>query len=173
MLRLADEGQVVALEGDVEGALCCLIGRLLGAGVGYLSDWLEHDERTITLWHPGHAPRSMCQPETLAVGRHFNTNQPVVVNATLLDEQPVTLFRLWCCDGTYQMTACNARTIAPRRKLLGAHGLVAIENGDVPRWFDTLCHAGMPHHVVLLRGHHSDPLRRLARQLRTTWVPPA
>jgi hypothetical protein len=34
----------------------CLIGKLTGCGVVYLSDWLEHDQATLTLWHGGMAP---------------------------------------------------------------------------------------------------------------------
>jgi len=34
----------------------CLIGKLTGCGVVYLSDWLEHDQSTLTLWHGGMAP---------------------------------------------------------------------------------------------------------------------
>ncbi len=170
MTRLADEGQVVALEGDVDGAVSCLIGRLLGAGVGSISDWLEHDEHTITLWHPGHAPRAMCEPGTLRLGRHFNDDKPMVVNGTLKINQPVTLFRLWPCNGMYRMTAWNGRTIAPQRNLLGTHGLVAVEDRNVHQCFDTLCHAGMPHHVTLMLGHHTDTLKRLARHLGLAWI---
>ena len=83
MARLATEGLVVALEGDVDGAVCGLIGRLLGAGVSYLSDWLEHDEGGITFWHPGHAPLDICEPGTARLGRHFNNRLPLVVNALL------------------------------------------------------------------------------------------
>ena len=49
-------GFPIACEGDVDGAFGCLIGKLLGFGVVYLSDWLEHDETTLTLWHGGMAP---------------------------------------------------------------------------------------------------------------------
>ena len=135
-----------------------------------ISDWLEHDEHTITLWHPGHAPRDMCEPGTLQLGRHFNNDKPLVVNAALKVGQPITLFRLWPCDGMYYMTACNARTIALKHKRLGTNGLVAIEDRDVRVWFDDLCHAGMPHHVALLSGHHRDTLQLLARHLQLTWL---
>jgi len=164
MARLADEGEVVALEGDVDGAILCLMGRLLGIGVGYVSDWLEHDEHTITLWHPGHAPRAMCTPGTARLGRHFNNDLPLVVNATLAPDQRITLSRLWRCDDTYHMAACNARTEPPRRELLGAHGLAVVDDRNVPDWFDALCHAGMPHHLIVFAGHQSDLLERFARQ---------
>jgi L-fucose isomerase-like protein len=170
MARLAGENKVVALEGDADGAISCLIGRLLGLGVGYLSDWLEHDERSITLWHPGHAPLEMCAPGTARLGRHFNNRLPLVVNATLRVGEPITLFRLWRCDGAYQMTACGARTEPPRRELLGAHGLAVFDDRHVPSWFEALCHAGMPHHLAVFAGHHVEILKRFARQTRLRWV---
>jgi len=169
MARLAGEQEVVVLEGDVDGAISCLIGKLLGLGVGYVSDWLEHDDHAITLWHPGHAPLAMCTPGTARLGRHFNNDLPLVVNATLAADRPITLFRLWRCDGAYQMTACNARTEPPRRELLGAHGLAVIDDRNVPDWFESLCHAGMPHHVIVFSGHHADVLKRFTRQTRLRW----
>ncbi|MHC4405021.1 MAG: L-fucose/L-arabinose isomerase family protein [Planctomycetota bacterium] len=170
MARLAGEGRVVALEGDTDGAVSCLIGRLLGIGAGYVSDWLEHDEHAITLWHPGHAPLAMCEPGTVRLGRHFNNKMPTVVNASLAADRPITLFRLWRCDGVYRMTACHARTAPPRRELLGTHGLAVIDDRPVPEWFESLCHAGMPHHVIVFGGHHVDLLRRFARQSRIGWI---
>ncbi len=170
MARLATEGRVVALEGDADGAVSCLIGRLLGIGVGYISDWLEHDEHTITLWHPGHAPLGMCRPGSIRLGRHFNNNLPLVVNATLAADEPITLFRLWRCDAVYRMTALNARTAEPRRELLGAHGLAVVDDRSVPEWFDALCHEGMPHHVTVFAGHRCRILRRFARLLRVRWI---
>jgi L-fucose isomerase-like protein len=170
MARLAEEGHVVALEGDVDGALGGLIGQRLGFGTGYLSDWLEHSEQTITLWHPGHAAPGMCQPGTLRLARHFNNRLPLVIDAQLLVDRPITLFRLWHCDGKTRLMACNARTVAPRRALLGAHGLAVVEDRDVPEWFDHLCHEGMPHHVNLVLGHHARLLERAARHLGIRWV---
>jgi len=170
MARLAEEGCVVALEGDVDGALSCLMSDYLGLGMGYISDWLEHDHETITLWHPGNAVRSFCEPESPRLGRHFNDDKPLVVNASLKPDMPITLMRLWRCEGCYRMTAHQATTVAVRRELLGAHGVAALEDRDPMEWFDTLCHEGMPHHVILLHGHHAALLRRLARQLRLPFV---
>jgi L-fucose isomerase-like protein len=170
MMRLTEEGCPVALEGDVDGAILGMLGKLLGICVGYISDWLEHDDRSITLWHPGHAPRDVCVPQTLRLGRHFNNDKPLVVNAQLSTDQPITLARLWRCDGRYQMTAFNARTAAPRRPLLGAHGLAVVDGRSVPERFDQLCHAGMPHHVTVFSGSHVDLLRRLARLMGVEWL---
>jgi L-fucose isomerase-like protein len=169
MARLAEEGRVVALEGDVDGALSCLVGQQLGLGPGYISDWLAHDDHTLTLWHPGHAALGMCQPGSPRLGRHFNNELPLVIDAELAADQPVTLFRLWHCDGTAHLMAQHARTAVPRRKLKGAHGLLVIDDRYVPDWFDQLCHAGMPHHVSLVPGHHAHLLWRAARQLGIAW----
>jgi len=171
MMRLAEDGRVVALEGDVDGALTGLIGKWLGLGAGYISDWLEHDSETITLWHPGTAVRRVCQPGSLRLGRHFNDDKPLVVNAVLKADLPITLCRVWRCDGRYRMTACHARTVPVRRELLGAHGVAALEDRNPAEWFDTLCHEGMPHHVIVFEGRHAEVLKRFARQLRLPLIP--
>jgi L-fucose isomerase-like protein len=171
MMRLAEEGRSVALEGDVDGALTCLLAKYAGLGIGYISDWLEHDEETITLWHPGHAVHGFCEPHTMRLGRHFNNDKPLVVNAVLKSGMPITLTRLWRCDGRYRLMAHQARTIDVRRELLGAHGVAVLEDWSPGKWLDILCHEGTPHHVILVQGHHAEFLRRLARQLRLPFVP--
>lgn len=167
--RLADQRQIVALEGDVDGAISCLIARMLGAWPAYISDWLEHDSRSILLWHPGQAPRAICQPGSLRLGRHFSSGHPVVVNAALTVDQPITLLRLWQCDGSYRLAAWEGRTVTPRRELWGVYGEVEVSDRDVREWFDQLCHAGMPHHVTVALGHHAKTLRRAARLLGLNW----
>jgi len=172
--RLVDEGESIALEGDVEGAVSSLIGRLLGCGPAFLSDWLEHDSQTVTLWHIGAAPPSLCEPVGHEggprIGRHFNDGNPAVLDASLAAGRPVTLLRLWRCDGAYHMTAADAQTIAPQRRLLGTIGRVRLDDRDVREWFEDLCHAGMPHHVVVLNGHHAGALRRFARLTNVRWM---
>lgn len=170
MARLADEGSTVALEGDVDGAVTCLVGQWLGFGPGYVSDWLEHDAHSITLWHPGHAPAALCEPGSRRLGRHFNNRLPLVIDAALAVDRPITLCRLWSCDGRYRLTACDARTAPPRRELAGASGLAVIDDRDVRCWFDELCHEGMPHHAIVLPGHAAAMLKRLARLVGVAWV---
>jgi L-fucose isomerase-like protein len=172
MSRLTDDQHVVALEGDADGALLGLLAKFLGLGPGYLTDWLEHTDHTITLWHPGHAPRSLCDPDSLRLSRHFNDAKPLVLDADLLPDSPITLARLWRCDNRCWLTAFDARTINPadRRHWHGCTGLACLDQ-SVPDLFDRLIHVGMPHHLTLLPGHHTDTLRRLARLLRIDWLP--
>jgi L-fucose isomerase-like protein len=166
--RLAADGVPVGVEGDVDGALTCLIGQLLGAGSGFVTDWLEHDEKTIAFWHPGTAPLDLLERPSLS--KHFNIANPTVVNGHLRVGKPVTIARLWRRDGRYVMTAFEGRTIEPRRSLTGNTAWVEVVGGDVPRWFDELCHAGMPHHPVVFEGGHVEALRRLARMMRLEWL---
>lgn len=172
--RLTDEGRIVALEGDVDGALTCLLAKWLGIGVGFITDWLEHDAHTITFWHPGNAPLQVCNaigsPDGPSLGRHFNITKPLVVDAALRSDLAVTIARLWRCDDRYHLTACEGRTIPARRKLTGNHALVEVHDRNVRDWFDTLCHAGVPHHVILFTGHHRDTFRRLSRMIGTEWL---
>lgn len=172
--RLTEEARAVACEGDADGALTAWIGESLGLGRCYLSDWLEHDQETITTWHIGAAPMSFSpppgEPGGPRVARHFNIRKPAVLEATLREDLPVTVVRLWRCDGGYLLTAREGRTIRPRRHLMATNGLVALDRADPSAWFEELCHEGMPHHVAIFRGHHEALLRRFARAKRIRFV---
>jgi len=174
MARLSTEGFALSCEGDLDGAISCLIGNALGLGTGYLSDWLEHDHNTITLWHTGSAPLQLLDPPGSAygprIGRHFNNQKPAVINANLRVGIPITVFRIWCCDNAYRMMAFEAETITPRRELKGTNGLARVTDRNVYEWFNDLCQAGMPHHVVVVCGHHSKTLHRLSKHMKMDWI---
>ncbi len=166
--RLADEGRAIGIEGDADGALGAWLVESLGLGRCYLSDWLEHDDKTITLWHGGAAPMSLCEPVGKPGGpqiaKHFNIKKPAVMEATLRAGMPVTIYRFWRCDGKYFLTAREGETLKPKRHLMATNGLAKM-NCDPREWFEELCHAGMPHHVAVIGGHHANLLKRLARAL--------
>jgi L-fucose isomerase-like protein len=93
------EGKCVSIEGDVDGAIQSLVGSYLGIGPGFLTDWLEHDRSSISLWHPGmaslgHLPRHW-QRTWIYLGRYFSGAKPFVVEGQLKSDQPVTITRLW------------------------------------------------------------------------------
>jgi L-fucose isomerase-like protein len=164
--RLVEEGQAVGIEGDVDGSLSAWIAESLGLGRCYLSDWLEHDGESITLWHGGAAPMSLCEPVGSPGGpriaRHFNITKPAVIEATLRTGMPVTVFRFWRLDGRYLLSAREGESIKPGRHLMAtnARARMSVDPGE---WFEELCHAGMPHHVVVVQGHHAALFKRLAR----------
>ena len=172
--RLADEGRAVACEGDADGALSAWIGESLGQGRAYLTDWLEHDSKAITVWHGGAAPMGLCppvgEPGGPQIARHFNIKKPAVVEATLRENVPVTIMRLWRCDGRYYLTAREGKTIKPKRHLMGTNGLAQLDKQDPREWFEELCHQGMPHHVVVFEGHSADLLKRFARALNIQFI---
>ena len=168
MSRLVDEGHAVSMEGDADAAVAMLAGRHLGAGHAFVADWLEHDEETIHFWHPGTAPVGMLESPSL--GKHFNIERPMVVDGPLRADQPVTIMRIWRRDDRYVATAFEGKSIPLRRKLTGNQCLVRVDGGGVERWFDTLCHEGMPHHPILFYGHYRETFRRFARLLKIEWI---
>jgi L-fucose isomerase-like protein len=172
--RLANEGHAVVCEGDVDGAISAWIGEQLGMGRCYLSDWLEHDAETITLWHIGAAPMSLSpppgEPGGPRIARHFNIKKPAVVEATIRENMPVTILRFWRCDGNYLLTAREGVTICPRRHLMGTNALARLDGQNPEDWFEELCHRGMPHHVAAFEGHHTSLLRRFARSMHIQFV---
>ncbi len=172
--RLSHDGVPMAMEGDVDGALLCLLAKHLGLGEGFITDWLEHDPRSITFWHAGIAPLSLCNPIGSPNGphlaKHFNIEKPLVVDGALRVNEPVTIARLWRCDGTYRMTAFEGKTVEEHRPLTGNTARVECPGRDVGKIFDDLLHEGMPHHPVIFFGRHTQTLRRLARMMDSGWV---
>lgn len=172
--RLTAQGQAVAMEGDVDGAIAELMGNSLGLGNAFLTDWLEHDDKTVFLWHPGMAPLDMCYAAGEANGpclaKHFNIVKPLVVDGALQTGKPVTITRLWRCDNEYRMAAFEGKSIPSRRNLTGNTVLVEADGGGLMRRFDNLVHEGMPHHVLLYNNPCAETLRRLARILGIRWV---
>src|SRR6202012_611570 len=116
-------GYAVAMEGDVDGAIAEVIGTSLGLGNAFLTDWLEHDDKTVFLWHPGMAPLDMCyaagETNGPCLAKHFNITKPLVVDGALRAGQSVTITRLWRCDGEYRMTAFEGKSIPSTRNLTG------------------------------------------------------
>jgi len=166
MARMASEGYAIACEGDTDGALTCLMTYSAGCGVPYISDWLEHDEHHITLWHTGAAPLPMCQDfdsdHPPSIGRHFNNKKPAVINASIKVGMPITLCRLWHLEGRYLFTAIEGETIEPKRHLDGTNALGHFPNVDINRYFVRMIRAGLPHHPVIVEGHVEEHLSLLA-----------
>ncbi len=175
LARLTSAHVAVALEGDADAALAAYLAELIGLGPSFLTDWLAHDAHSITAWHPGMAPFPLCPPIGAPGGprltRHFNNGKPLCVDAELRSGLDVTLFRLWSCDGRYHLTAAEARTERPVPALAGNSSRLHLPDRDVPRWFDDLCHAGMPHHFAIAEGRHADRLRRFARLMNLSFLP--
>lgn len=169
LATLVSEGKAVAMEGDVDGAICSILAESLGLGPVYLSDWLEHDESSIAIWHTGAAPFQLSEPLGTKQGPHltvqFNNRKPTVIDATIRADMEVTLFRLWRADGEYHMTAVEGRTIEPDRHLLATNGRARVHGVNVREWFDDMVHEGMPHHLCIVQGHHRDTLLRVGRTL--------
>ena len=158
---LVSEGFPIAMEGDIDGAICSRIAESAEIGPVYLSDWLEHDEKTATIWHTGAAPLQMSRDARLGV--QFNNKKPTVVEATIQPDMDATLFRIWRYDGVYHMATLEGRTVEPRRDLMATNGLFFTDTVDVRDWFEDGVQRGMPHHFCVVRGHHGDFLKRVAR----------
>ena len=169
--RLASDGINICEEGDVAGALGCLLAQLLGCETAaFNSDWLEHDDDSIVLWHGGATPLGMCQPKGEpggpTLGLHFNTGKPLIIDAELRYGMEVTLFRLWRMGGHYSLAIAEGIIEKPPRTIEGCAGTVRIQGGGVNQFFLDVCNLGMPHHVVVMKGHYGTQLRQFAERFR-------
>jgi len=169
MVRLTDEGYAVTMEGDVDGAVGMFALRLLGVEPGFLTDWLEHDDQHITVWHGGGTPASLAEPAGGAhertIARHFNSDKAAVVDGWIAADRPVTLVRIWSNGRGCQLMTREGMTVPPTRHLRGTVGRVRIESENVHDLFDSLCHEGMPHHLIVVPGHHRAILSRFGRMM--------
>ncbi|XP_023338629.1 uncharacterized protein LOC111709235 isoform X2 [Eurytemora carolleeae] len=174
LARLATEGFPVACEGDVDGALSCLVGKLLGSGAVYLSDWLEHEDNRLTLWHGGMAPLQLSEPIGSVLGpcisRHFNNRVPGCLDATIRIGIPLTIYRLWVFNNKYHILVLEGVSIKPSRALLGNNGLVEIDGVNLETGFDRWIQIGFPHHVCVVQGKHKQRILDFARNLNITIV---
>ncbi|MDR3234617.1 MAG: hypothetical protein LBT46_13320 [Planctomycetaceae bacterium] len=162
LARLADEGFNICEEGDAGGAIGCLLAQTLGAETpAFNTDWLEHDDVSITLWHGGATPFSICEPNSLSLDVHFNTGKPLVVNARLKEGIPVTLFRLWRFDNEYRLAIIEGISEKPQRYIDGFYARVRV-GGGVKQFFLDACTAGMPHHIAVVQGRWASQLKQFA-----------
>jgi L-fucose isomerase-like protein len=172
--RLVSEGAPIVMEGDVDGAVCSVIAEGLGIGPVYITDLMEFDEQSITIWHGAAPPFQLCEPigdekgPTLSL--HFNNKLPALVEATIRGDLDVTLFQIWRCDDTYRMMALEGRTRKPGRHYLATNGIMEVEGVNVRDWFDDMLHSGMPHHGSLIQGHHGRLLKRFCRQFGIEFI---
>ena len=170
LARLVSEGFPIAMEGDVDGAICSRIAESALVGPVYLSDWLEHDRSTAAIWHTGAAPLQLCQsaqdPGAPTLALHFNNRLPAIVQATIRPDMDVTLFRIWRMEGRYHIVTLEGRTTTPRRHLLATNGLFTTDQVDICAWFERQVQRGMPHHLCVVQGHHADLLNRVGRLLK-------
>jgi len=169
--RLASDGINICEEGDVDGALGCLLAKALGCETAaFNSDWLEHDDDSILLWHGGATPWGMCQPigtpEGPTLNVHYNTGKPLTVDAELLHEMDVTLFRFWRMEDRYSLAIVEGKVEKPPRAIEGCAGTVRVSSGGVNKFFLDVCNLGMPHHVVVMKGHYGTQLRQFAERFR-------
>ncbi len=172
--RLGNENIPISCEGDVDGALVHLIAKYLDLGSVFLSDWLEHTQNTITLWHGGFIPFDLCKPLHSKGGptltKHFNGKNPTVIDSELEEDMDVTLFRIWCHNGRYKITALEGKTIPLTREFYGNHGLVHVEEqANLTHWLEDKIYSGMPHHVSVVRGHRRRLLQRFAQIFQLEW----
>ncbi|MDR0336155.1 MAG: hypothetical protein LBI18_03595 [Planctomycetaceae bacterium] len=169
--RLANDGIAICEEGDVDGALGCLVAQSMGCpSSAFNSDWLEHNDNSILLWHGGATPFDMCEPIGSSVGPtlnvHYNTKKPIVVDTELKHGMLVTLFRFWRFENRYSMAIVEGTMDKPPRTITGCAGLVRVSGSGVKRFFEDICTLGMPHHMVVMQGHYGTMLRRFAERHR-------
>ena len=170
---MASEGASVAIEGDVEGALCAVIARGLTGYAPYLTDWLSHTTDRVVLWHGGAIPFRFCrddQDSPIDVALHFNNQLPAVVETVVSPHRALTLFRVWRCDTQFRMCALEGVSVEVQQPLRGTVCEMQNDDCDIDYWFQTMIRYGMPHHLCVAEGHIASVLHKLCYLVNIEWV---
>ena len=105
------------------------------------------------------------------ISRHFNNRKPGCLDATIKIGIPLTIYRFWVMNGSYQVIILEGQTIKPKTHLLGNNGLVEFpEKLDLVEKFEHWIQKGFPHHVCVVAGHHGRAFHSLAKQCEVNVV---
>jgi hypothetical protein len=50
-----------------------------------------------------------------------------------------------------------------------SNGQARLLNRNPNEWFEDMCYAGMPHHLNVFEGNHTEKLKRFARVAGIQW----
>jgi len=169
------EGVAVAIEGDADAAFATEIARYLAPGGVYLSDWLAHDDESVVLWHGGAIDPALCVDDSDSryrahIAPHFNNTLPAVIEGNIQEEMDVTIWRVWQQGGSYYSGCVEGRSAIPTQHFRGTTAHIACHSESPDAWLKRQIACGMPHHVLMVRGHLAAKLRRFAYYMRWKWI---
>lgn len=156
---IQDEGIVVGVEGDVNGAVTLALEHCLTGDVPFLADVVAWDDKasTMTLWHYAGAPSLARDPAEIRYGAD---GQEVQFS---LRPGRATLARLGLHQGSLRLLAITAEIEDREVRLRRAAGHARTLNtpsGDVVRH---MLERGWEHHVCLAYGDVMEEFRAISR----------
>jgi L-fucose isomerase-like protein len=160
---LSDSGIPASCEADVNGTVTQLILQTLSGEPAFGTDLVAADieQNTVTFWHCGLAPLSMCDPEFQPRGAlHSNRQRPLLMEFPLKPGR-VTVARLTAAGErthtAYRLVVGSGEMLRAPMSFTGTSGVFRFDS-PVQSVLDTIMAEGLDHHYALTYGDHIDAL---------------
>jgi L-fucose isomerase-like protein len=166
---LSDSGIPASCEADVNGTVTQLILQTLSGEPAFGTDLVaaDIDQNTVTFWHCGLAPLSMCDPEFQPHGAlHSNRQRPLLMEFPLKPGR-ATVARLTAAGNntaSYRLVIGSGEMLRAPMSFTGTSGVFRFDS-PVQSVLDTIMAEGLDHHYALTYGDHMEPLLALAEML--------
>jgi L-fucose isomerase-like protein len=163
---LNDDGTAAACEADVYGALSMWTGMQLSGAPVFFGDpvSLNEEENTLTFWHCGTAACTLARKDTGAVvGVHPNRKIGPAMDFGCEAFPEATIFRIGRePDGTYRFFILEGEALDKPKQFTGT-SIVIKTAAPVREAVEKSVLDGFEPHFVVMKGHHAEALKALAR----------
>lgn len=165
---LNDDGTAAACEADVYGALSMWTGMKLSSSPVFFGDpvSLNEEENTLTFWHCGTAACSLARKDTGAVvGVHPNRKIGPAMDFGCEAFPEATIFRIGRePDGSYRFFILEGEALDKPKQFTGT-SIVIKTTAPVREAVENSVLDGFEPHFAVIKGHHADTLKVLAKML--------
>ena len=163
---LNDDGTAAACEADVYGALSMWTGMKLSSSPVFFGDpvSLNEEENTLTFWHCGTAACTLARKDTGAVvGVHPNRKIGPAMDFGCEAFPEATVFRIGRePDGSYRFFILEGEALDKPKQFTGT-SIVIKTTAPVRKAVENSVLDGFEPHFVVMKGHHAETLKALAK----------
>ena len=163
---LNDDGTAAACEADVYGALSMWTGMKLSSSPVFFGDpvSLNEEENTLTFWHCGTAACTLARKDTGAVvGVHPNRKIGPAMDFGCEAFPEATVFRIGRePDGSYRFFILEGEALDKPKQFTGT-SIVIKTTAPVREAVENSVLDGFEPHFAVMKGHHAETLKALAK----------
>ena len=163
---LNDDGTAAACEADMYGALSMWTGMQLSGSPVFFGDpvSLDEEENTLTFWHCGTAACTLARRDTGAViGVHPNRKIGPAMDFGCEAFPEATIFRIGReADGRYRFFILEGEALDKPKQFTGTT-IVIKTTAPVREAVEKSVLDGFEPHFVVMKGHHTETLKALAK----------
>lgn len=156
-------GLITGCEGDVDGTVTMMAGKMLSRQAPFLADFIAADRETnlAHFWHGGCAAAELAaEPGQRALHSHFAGGKGITAGFTLRPGR-VTVFRISSLNGTYRLFVEGGEALATEPLVKGALMKLRFDR-PVDQILDLIVEHGIEHHYCVIYGDYAADLLALA-----------